>query len=104
MGDAPAKIQTLQKPAQLPGIDLNYLLPALRPNKHMLFQTLLPQAKSIAVPVQNLDHIAAAVAKNKQVAGKRVLLQTVLDQNRQPIDGFSHVRAAYCQIDSGVKR
>ncbi len=92
MGSELADIQPLQKPAQLPRIDLYDLLPTLWPSEKMLFQTLVPQAKSVSVPVQDLNHIAATVAKDKQMTGERVQIHLIFYQNRQTVDGQLRVQ------------
>ena len=97
-------IQPLQKPIELPGIQLEHLIPTLGPGEMMLLQALVPQAKPVAVPVQNLDHVALAVAKGKQVTRERIQRQFVLHQNRKPVDRLSHVGAAHRQIDPGPRR
>ena len=45
-----------------------------RPAKNVAFQALLPQTKSVAIPVEQLDDGVAAVAKAEQVASERIEL------------------------------
>jgi len=52
------------------------------PIKMMLLQALLPQTKSIPVPVQNLHNIFLAVAKYKQMAGECRQVKVVLNHYR----------------------
>ena len=66
-----------------------------------MHQTLLPQAKAVALPVQDLDLVALAVAEHKQLLGKRIVLQGLFDQNRQSVDAFAKVDNIPAQIDSG---
>jgi len=92
-------VQAFQKPVQLTGIDVQNLTFGLRPDEPVFFQTLLPQAKSVAVPIQNLDHVAPTIAKHEQVSGERIEFQPILDQNRQPVNCLSHIRAADGQVN-----
>ena len=61
------------------------------PGKFFMLQTLLPQAKSVAVPVQRFDSVAMAVGEDVQRAGKGAQAQFLLDENAQAVDGFSEV-------------
>jgi len=69
------------------------------PSKFFVLQTLLPKAKSVAVPVQRLDLVVMAVGEDVQRAGKGVQAEFLLDQNAQPIDGFSEVDGFAVQVD-----
>jgi hypothetical protein len=89
-----SNIETRQQPTQLVTVDGKGILAGLRPHETLLFQTLLPDAKSILIPVQYLDDGALAIAKGKQITSKRVATQGLLNQDRQPVDRFSHVRSA----------
>jgi len=92
MGADLLQTQSLQKPAELTRVDGHQLLFRLRPTKKMLLQSLLPETKTVAIPVQDLDNMTPAVAKDKHLSGKRILMQLVFNQNGQPVDGFAHIR------------
>ena len=74
MGADLLEAQSLQKPAELTRVDGPQLLFRFRPTEKMLLQTLLPETKTVALPVQDLDNMASTVAKDKQVSGKRILM------------------------------
>lgn len=74
MGTDLLKAESLKKPAELTGVDGHQLLFRFRPTEKMLLQALLPETKTVAIPVQDLDNMTPAVAKNKQVSGKRILM------------------------------
>jgi hypothetical protein len=65
-------IQPFEKKAQLSCPDLHNLVSILRPLKTVLFQSLLPKAKAVAVPVQDFEYGAAAIAEHKEVSGKKI--------------------------------
>jgi len=99
----PAHVQPLKQPSQLPLINLHNLLYTLRPGKFVLLKPFLPQAKTIPVPIQNLDPVTCTIAENEHVPGKRVHLQALLYQDAQSIDGFSHIRAPQGQVHLGTR-
>ena len=66
-----------QKPTQLPQIQLHDFCGVFRPAEKLLLQPLVPETKPIAVPVQDFDHIPAAIAKGEQVTGERIELKLV---------------------------
>ena len=65
-------IKTVEQPSELPGVDGQHLGLAGRPAEHMTLQALVPQAKAVAIPVEQFDDGPAAVAKSEQVAGERI--------------------------------
>ena len=92
------KIKTGKQPAQLLAVDGQHLLGQLGPLEAMLFQPLVPQTKSVLVPVQDFDDILAPVAKHKQITAKRIKAHGLLDQHRQPVDRLAQVGAAKGQV------
>jgi len=64
-----------------------------RQSKYPLFKTLVPKAKTTAVPKENLASISSLVEKHIQVAAERVLIQYRLSQHGQPVKAIPHVRA-----------
>ena len=69
------------------------------PDKFVAFQALLPQAKSVAVPVQRFDFVAMAVGEDVQRAGKGVQAQFLFDEHAQAVYGFSEVDGYGVQVD-----
>ena len=57
----------------------------------ILLQALAPQAQTVAAPVEDLEAVGRAVAKNEQVTGERVGLQPGADQSEQAIKAEAHV-------------
>ena len=92
-------IQAVEQPGELPGVDGHDLGLGSRPAKHMALQALVPQAKPVAVPVEQLDDRPAAVVKAKQLAGERVKSQLLRDQDGQAVNGLAHVRGPQGQVD-----
>ncbi len=45
----------------------------------MLFKTLAPQTKTVAIPVQNLHYISLPIAKNKKMTGKGIEIHALLN-------------------------
>jgi len=71
----------------------------MRPSKFFVLQALLPQAKSVTVPVQRFDLVVVPIGEDVQRAGKGVQAQFLLDENAQAVDGFSEVDRFAVQID-----
>ena len=92
------KIQPGKQPAQLLDVDGNNVLGCRGPFETMLFKSLVPQAKTIVVPVQDFDDGALPVAKHKQVAGKRIKIHGLFDQDAKTVDGLAHIGAAHGQV------
>ena len=97
MGILLMDFQTLQKPVQLPVINLAYLFLVFRPSEKLLFQAFVPKAEPIPVPIKYFNHIPAFVAKRKQMTGQRILFYVLRIQHRQSVDGFAHICVPDCQ-------
>lgn len=69
------------------------------PDKFIALQALLPQAKSVAMPVQRFDLVVMAIGEDVQRAGKGVQSEFLLDQDAQAVDGFSEVDGFAVQVD-----
>ncbi len=90
-------IKTCQKPFELFRFDRNDFIPSTRLGEAVLFQSLKPNAESVAVPVKNLYHVPSAVAEGKQFPGKSVVPYELLNHNGKSVYRFSHVGTADCQ-------
>src|SRR5882757_2294791 len=53
-------------------------------------QSLIPDAKTIHVPEQDLDPVTLAIEEQEQVAGQRVLVEGLLGQAHQGIEAELH--------------
>jgi hypothetical protein len=53
-------------------------------------QSLVPDAKTVHVPEQNLDPVPLAIEEQEQVAGQRVLVKGLLRQAHQRIEAELH--------------
>ena len=93
------KIKPSKQPIELPCTDGDDFFTGSGPFEAMLFKTLVPQAKFIMIPIQDLDDGALSVAKHEQISGKRVELHGLLHQDGKPVDGLVHIGAAHCRKD-----
>jgi hypothetical protein len=74
-----AQVKAIKQPLQVTqGAMVNCILHGW-PTEPATIQAFVKQAKTVAMPVQNFQFIAAAIAKNKQVWRKGVQLQYFLD-------------------------
>ncbi len=95
-------IQAVKQPGQLSVTDGYGCSVFIRPEIFLGLQALHPEAKSVAIPVQDLDRCPFPVTKSKQISGKRVQLHLVFHQYGKTIDGFSQVGCSWSQIDFQV--
>ena len=59
-------VDSLQKPVQFAALQAEHLFLTLGPDKPMALQALLPEAKTVAVPVENLELVAGSIAEDKE--------------------------------------
>jgi len=97
-------VNSLQKPVQLAALQAEYLLLTLGPDKPMALQPLLPEAKTVTVPIEDLDHAPAAVAERKQMSGERIQRHVHLYQEAKTVDRLSHIGGAHREEDAQVLR
>jgi hypothetical protein len=71
---------------------------AARPDKAGIFQSLLQQPKSVAIPAQDLDAVFPAVAKNEDGVGKGVHAQGVFNQASQAVDVLPEIDGISVQV------
>ena len=99
MGYIFPQIKALHQPAELLQTDAAGDLVCVRwPDKLVTLQALLPQAESVAVPVQRLDLVARAVGKNVQGAGKGTQAQLKFHEHREAVDALSEVNRFATQV------
>ncbi len=86
------QIKAFNQPAKF-GQSAGFCEPAFLPwpGEFVTLQTLLPQAKSVAMPVQRFDLVVVPVGENVQRAGKGAQAQLLLNKHAQGVDGFSEV-------------
>jgi hypothetical protein len=60
----------------------------------MSFKTFMPKAKTIALPVEDLQHGLSSVTENEYISRKGIKLKMLFYHNRQTIDCLSHICAA----------
>ena len=86
MGMPVLQVEAIEQPIQLLSAQANHALCRRSwPMEAIFFQALLPQAETIALPIEDLDLVLTPVGEHEQPLGKRVLLQRLLDQYRQAI-------------------
>jgi hypothetical protein len=70
-------LQTIQKPTELMDIQRKHFILTFRPAKPIFLQTLMPETKSVAIPVKNLDDIFLPVTETEHMAGQGIEFQLV---------------------------
>lgn len=79
-------VKTVEQPGQFPGVNAHDLSFGNWPAEYVALQPLLPQAKAVAIPVEQLNDGPTAVAKTKQMAGERIKLQLLRNQEGEAIN------------------
>jgi hypothetical protein len=70
--------------------------------KNSNLEALVPDAKAICVPVQNLDPVPLPIEEQKQVAGQRVLVKNLLGQAHQVIEAELHLDRSKADKDPHI--
>ena len=73
----------------------------MRRSEDPLFEPFIPDGESVTVKIKELDHVAAAVAENKEGSRERIGPKLGPNQTAQAIEGLSHVAGAMVKIDAG---
>ncbi len=94
MGAGLGQLQAVQKPAQLPRINLHDLFRRRRPMKRMLLQPFQPDAKAVIGPVKDFYKITIPVAESEKASGEKIQFELAFNQKRQPINRFPHIGGA----------
>src|ERR1019366_2312503 len=94
-----APVDTVEKVAQLRRLDCHDSIGWRWPDKVAPFQALGKQAHALAVIPQDLDQSAAATAEHEQMAIVRIVLECLLNLQRQAIEAAPHVCVAARQPD-----
>ena len=81
MGSLRRQRESIEEPAELLRGDVYDLGYPFGPAESMLFQTLVPEAEAVAIPVQNLERITLAVAEDEKVSGEGVQDQEALGRD-----------------------
>jgi hypothetical protein len=66
------------------------------------FQSLVPNAKTVHIPEQNLDPVSLAIKEQEQVAGQRVLIKNRLGQAHQGIETELHPDRSEADKDTHI--
>src|SRR5438132_1007019 len=72
--------------------------------KRALFQTLVDNHIAVLIPVQQLDPVAAAVAKDEDVSGERLGLQVLPHELRQRVKAFAQIGRLNAQPNTHGRR
>jgi hypothetical protein len=97
------QVQPLEQPRELLLVQShNWPFKMERPAKPLLLEPLLPQAKTRALPVENLDLIASPVDEGKQVPAEGIESQCRLDENTQAGNTKSEIDRIAAQIDGDL--
>ena len=99
MGFISPQIKALKQPSKFgQTADFGGLVFITRPGEFVALQSFLPQATSIAMPVQRFDLVARSVGEDVQRAGKWAQAEFLLDEHAQAVAGFSEVDRLAVQI------
>jgi hypothetical protein len=74
------------------------------PGERPALQALIQDLKATVIPGQDLDTIAASIAKEEEMSGQWIKGEALADQRREPIDRTAQVRGAGREIDPNRRR
>jgi hypothetical protein len=88
------KIDATEQPDQLRILEFDtlYAVAGLGHLKGSRFQPLIPNAKPITIPEQDLDPVATTVDEQEQVTGQWVLVKDLLGLAHQAVEAVTHLR------------
>lgn len=92
---------SLKKESQLQSINAAIQGTLIRQPEAALLQSLVPQGESVAVPVEALEEVAAAVEEDEEGPGEGINVQSGAHQPAEPIERLSHVAGVAVEIDTG---
>ena len=95
----PSWNHSLQKHEKLPALQLRYF--ALLQQKRSFFQAFIPDGEAIAIPVQHLHPIPAAIEED-EVALKKLTRERPLNQSSKPIEALAHIDGVVKEEDSDL--
>jgi hypothetical protein len=99
------QIQSTEHPVELAASQFNALLAfsGYWQLKDANFKPLVPNAKTISVPKQNLDPVTLTIEEQKQVARQWVLVKHPFGQTHQSIKAEVHVDRRRTGEDSQIR-
>ena len=62
------KGESIQQPTEFITVYIKYIILSSRPLEVIFFQTFMPEAEPVTIPVENFDNVALAVTEREQVA------------------------------------
>jgi len=96
-----AEVEAAQQPVELFfGQRDGFSVILSRPFEALLFQALVPETETAAVPVEDLQLVAALIAEDKHRRVKHRQAHRLLNNQAQAVDGFAEVDRVAVQIDS----
>src|SRR5690606_36656897 len=93
-------VNSVEQPVQFVNRQLDGLVAGIGLGLEALgFQTLEPQAETVALPVENLDLAARAIEEHEQHRVEHFYFDVQLDQGCQAVDGFAEVDGLWVEVD-----
>src|SRR5271156_3373971 len=91
------QVDAVQQHLQVGGADFHAAAVGLGETKTAKLQALVDNDITVLVPIEQLDAVAATIAKDKQLAGQRIALQLPANQLGQGIEAFAKIGGAGSQ-------
>src|SRR5690606_17508163 len=91
--------KAIQQPLQLaPAHGQCAVLLGRGPLEAPLLKAAIIEPKPVVIPMQDLHFVPAADTENKERRRKRIELERLAHQRRQPVNRLAHVRTAASQV------
>src|SRR4029450_12091701 len=99
-----APLDSLEQHRELRWRERDNTLLGNRPHEAPFLEALGKQAKTLAVPIKNLQQTTSAAAEGKKMASEGIELQELLHQHSQPVYTFSHICGPHGQVNAYAGR
>ena len=72
-----------------------------RKAKGACFEPLVPDRKTITVPVEDFHEIMLAIEKNEEMVAERIGFESIADDAEQSFEGLSHINGRGAERNAG---
>src|ERR1700674_3798395 len=99
-----AQIEAAQQSRQLFVVELHARLATGRHFKDTALKSLVPNAKPVAIPEQDLDPVAVTIDEQKQMPRQRILVEDPFREPHQPVEAELHAGGRRAEKDSQLAK
>src|SRR5271157_3716409 len=94
------QVDAAQDGGQFGGGDFQAVPLGLGEAEGAAFQAFGPEGVTVAVPVEDLEPIAATIDEDEEMSGERILTDDLLGHRGQAVEGAAHVGGLRAEVDT----